>query len=146
MNTAVLMYLATDYKDTFDEKVMTSIMTILITDALLAPLLQSLNIVQRLMQWFVAPKAYTQSHMNAYFKGVDWHLAERYTEFTKTVFVSLFWSAILPNGLFVTSLALLVHYWSDKYALFNIWRRPPGTSKVDWSLHESNTYICVFLT
>jgi hypothetical protein len=33
---------------------------------------------------------------------------------TKTVFVSLFFNAIFPVGLFVTALAMLVSYWVDK--------------------------------
>lgn len=44
---------------------------------------QVLNLPQRLMQRFAAPKAPTQSAMNAYFSGLPWHLAERYTELSK---------------------------------------------------------------
>ena len=126
VNTAVIMYLVTSYKDTFSSQTMTSVMTILIADAVVAPLLQVLNLPQRIMQRFFAPKAETQREMNQYFMGIEWHLSERYTEITKTIFVSIFWSTALPTGLFVTSIALMVNYWSDKYALFNIWRRPPG--------------------
>lgn len=35
------------------------------------------------MQRFLAPRAQTQSAMNAHFQGLPWHLAERYTELSK---------------------------------------------------------------
>lgn len=44
---------------------------------------QVLNLPQRLMQRFLAPRAQTQSAMNAHFQGLPWHLAERYTELGK---------------------------------------------------------------
>jgi hypothetical protein len=35
------------------------------------------------------------------------------------MFVSVFWSGVLPTGLFVTAAALAMNYWSDKYALIS---------------------------
>jgi hypothetical protein len=52
---------------------------------------------------YLAPQATTQTEMNLYFTGVDWNLAERYTDMIKTIFLSLFWSSILPVGVFLTS-------------------------------------------
>jgi hypothetical protein len=128
VNTAVLFYAVTNYTELFTDTTMASIMIILVTDAVPAPTLQALNLPQRLMQRFVAPRCKTQSAMNAHFSGLPWHLAERYTEISKTIFVSSFWSAVLPAGLFVTSAALAVNYFADRYALFQIWKRPPPLS------------------
>jgi hypothetical protein len=44
----------------------------------------------------------------------------------KTIFLSLFWSAILPVGFFITALAMLSVYLADKYNLLYQWRRPPA--------------------
>jgi hypothetical protein len=70
-----------------------------------------LNLPQRLMQRFLAPRAQTQSAMNSHFQGLPWHLAERYTELSKTMFVSVFWGGLLPTGFFVTAFALAINYW-----------------------------------
>ena len=43
----------------------------------------------------------------------------------KTVFVGLFYSAIVPTGLIVTAVAMMSLYWVDKYSLLRLWRRPP---------------------
>ena len=43
----------------------------------------------------------------------------------KTVFVGLFYSAIVPTGLLVTAVAMQTLYWVDKYSLMRLWRRPP---------------------
>lgn len=125
VNTAVLFYAVTNYTELFADTTMASIMIILVTDAVLAPTLQTLNLPRRLMQRFVAPRCKTQSATNAH---LPWHLAERYTEISKTIFVSTFWSAILPAGLFVTSAAFAVNYFADCCALFQIWKRPPPLS------------------
>ena len=43
----------------------------------------------------------------------------------KTVFVGLFYSAIVPTGLIVTAVAMVMLYWVDKYSLLRLWKRPP---------------------
>lgn len=43
----------------------------------------------------------------------------------KTVFVGLYYSAIVPTGLIVTAIAMMNLYWVDKYCLLRQWRRPP---------------------
>ena len=52
-----------------------------------------------------------------YFGGTEWNLAERYTDMTKTLFVSLFYASVLPAGLFVSCVAFVVNYWVDKVVL-----------------------------
>jgi hypothetical protein len=39
---------------------------------------------------------------------------------------SLFFTAIFPQGLFVTAFAFFVSYWVDKYCLFRLWKQPPA--------------------
>lgn len=49
----------------------------------------------------------------------------RCTAQIKTVFVGLFYSAIVPTGLIVTAVAMSTLYWVDKYSLLRLWKRPP---------------------
>ena len=53
----------------------------------------------------------------------------------KTVFVGLFYSAIVPTGLVVTAVAMVTLYWVDKYSLLRLWKRPP--------VREEKKGICV---
>lgn len=40
---------------------------------------------------------------------------ERYADMTKTLFLSLFWAGLYPQGMFITSLTFLISYGLDKY-------------------------------
>ena len=75
---------------------------------------------------FLAPRAKSQEKMNSAFCGTPWNLAERYTDMTKTLFVSLFYMALLPAGLFITATSFIITYWVDKYCLLRRWKTPPA--------------------
>lgn len=72
-------------------------------------MLSVLNPYRRFSQWCLAPRAKTQRAMDLFFQGQEWNLAERYTDLIKTIFLSLFWSAVLPTSLFITSAAMVRH-------------------------------------
>lgn len=55
----------------------------------------------------------------------------------KTVFVGLLYSAIVPTGLLVTSVAMLTLYWVDKYSLLRQWKRPPVSIGFNGVLYET---------
>ena len=77
------------------------------------------------MQYKVAPLQPTQEAMNYYFQGAVWEIAERYTDMIKTLFVGLFWAALVPQSLIVTTIAMFTTFLCDKYSLFYLWRRIP---------------------
>ena len=49
---------------------------------------------------------------------------------TKILFVSLYYSAILPESLFLGALALLIHFGFGKFCLLRIWRQSPDIGPV----------------
>lgn len=59
------------------------------------------------------------------FQGAYWQLAERYTNMTNILFLTFFYSSIFPVGFFLSSLALMIHYWTDKFCLLRNWSRAP---------------------
>jgi hypothetical protein len=59
--------------------------------------------------------AHTQEQLNQLYIGSWWNLAERYTGALTSVFVSLFYSAIMPTNLAITTCSLGISYWVDKY-------------------------------
>lgn len=52
-----------------------------------------------------------QARMNKYFLGKKVMMAERYASMLKTMFVTLFFSAIFPQGYYVAAVALFMTYW-----------------------------------
>jgi hypothetical protein len=135
------------------ERSLQEIQSILIADAFVAPVLRlafgpGLTVLRQL---FVAPFARTQPRMNSYFDGVDWHIAERYTDMIKTAFVSLFYLALLPSGAFVAAYALAASFAVDKYCLFRWWKVPPkvdaavGVLSIRWLMFCVLVHIAISL-
>ena len=94
------------------------------------------------MQYKVAPLQPTQEAMNYYFQGAVWEIAERYTDMIKTLFVGLFWAALVPQSLIVTTIAMFTTFLCDKYSLFYLWRRIP---QIDDQLARRSRQIMVFV-
>mmetsp|Transcript_5867 Transcript_5867/g.8808 ORF Transcript_5867/g.8808 Transcript_5867/m.8808 type:complete len:978 (+) Transcript_5867:167-3100(+) len=126
INSAVLLYIASPFEDIFTENVLSQVLTILLVDAFVSPAVRLLNVYERLVKKFVAPRQTTQAGMDRFFFGAEWNIAERYTDMLKTMFVGLFYSAVLPTGLVITVFGMIICYWVDKYCLFRLWKRAPA--------------------
>ena len=143
VNTAVLIYVATNFEDTFTEDSLQKMQNILLADAFTTPCIRIFNIYDVLMRYVVTPNiARTQEEYNSAWQGAEWNLAERYTDMLKSIFVGLFFSVPLPSGLFITAFAMISTYVVDKYSLFNIWKRP---NRIDSSLGVLSRYVYVFI-
>ena len=72
---------------------------------------------------FLAPRAKTQDKMNIFFKGTKYELAERYTDMTKILLLSVFYCAIFPMTFFLCAITLTVKYFVDRFTLARSWQR-----------------------
>ena len=143
INSAILIYVATKYDETFGEGSLLQMQNILIADAITTPFIRLLNIYDLTMRYLIVPySASTQQEYNAAWQGAEWNLAERYTDILKTVFVGLFFMVPLPSGLFISSFAMLTTYLVDKYSLFRLWQRNPS---IDHSLGTISRYFLVLI-
>ena len=124
MNSAVVIYIITEFSETLTMKTLKQVQAVLIADALTTPLVRTLNPMELVNKLFISSFTFTQEKMNSYFLGTIWYPAERYADLTKTCFLALFWCALYPQGLFVTSLAYVIAYLLDKYSLLRTWRTP----------------------
>jgi hypothetical protein len=124
MNTAVVIYLITNFTDLLTVLAMTQVQAVIIADAITTPLVRTLNPFDAINQLLVSNYALTQEKMNSYFLGTPWYAAERYADMTKTLFLALFYSALFPSGLFLTCLGYSFCYTVDKYSLLRQWRTP----------------------
>ncbi len=147
VNTAILLYISTNWVESFTKNALGQVMTILIFDAFGTPMfrLVGLNVVNFITTRFIAIRMTTQSEMNSFMKGADWNLAERYTDMVKTVFVGLFYSTIVPTGLLVSVIAMVVTYYVDMYSLLRLWTRPPAYDSSLAALSRKYLFLCVWV-
>lgn len=98
---------------------------ILFSEVWLTPLLRVSDWYTNIFKHILAPRSKTQEEMNGNFQGTFYNLGERYTDFTKILFVVFFYSALLPSGYFYGFVILTTQYWVDKFCLMRIWGWTP---------------------
>jgi len=123
--SAIVVYIITPWTTTIDADKIKGIMSILLADCITTPTLRLLNIGHLVNVYVLSPFAKTQQQLETLLKGAPWLLAERYSDMTKTLYICLFYSAILPTGYLVTACALVYNFWVDKYCLLRTWQVPP---------------------
>eukprot|EP00968_Pinguiococcus_pyrenoidosus_P003539 scaffold228_cov312-Pinguiococcus_pyrenoidosus.AAC.57 len=155
MTTGVIYRIITPTEEVTSEDSLHQVYNILFADAVTTPFIRLLDIGGRLNRLLIAPGTdlpllknifpgvKTQAEMNGYYAGTDWSLAERFTDLSKSLFVSLFNLALFPTGIFITAFTMLVNFWVDKYCLLRIWKPQPTLGP---ALAETNrTYIALCL-
>jgi len=92
--------------------------------------IQFIDIFGFLNRHILGPRAPDQDSMNLLFQGAKWDLSERYTNMSNNIFLCFFYCTLYPACFFMSSIALLVTYFVDKYSITRIWARAPhcGTS------------------
>lgn len=150
INTAIITTIITPFTDTVTDGnnfLINSIYNIFITEMLKTPIMQLLDIMGNLNRHYFGPRAPDQRRMNLRFQGGFYELAERYTDMTKVLFLTFFYSAIFPVGFFFCTLTLFVHYWVDKFCLLRSWAPAPiiGTEIAVFSRNYffSLTLLCL---
>lgn len=123
--SALVVYAITPWTMTIDGDKIKGVMAILIADAITTPLIRLANIGPNINKYVLGPMARTQDQLDNLLQGAPWFLAERFSDMTKTVYICLFYSAILPTGYIVAAVALFINYWVDKYCLLRNWQIPP---------------------
>ena len=75
------------------------------------------------------------------------HLIIRYTNMTKIMFLAFWYCSIFPGGFFFSALALLVNYYTDRFALMRTWQRSPhvSTEISEYSRKFFFSLACIFL-
>ena len=124
-NTAILTFLLTPSGNVLSSRTITDVQSILIADLTIPAMSRLVDVYNLVMRYGVGRSAATQTQLNQYFSGTEWKLAERYTDVSKTIFVCLFYGAILPSGYAICAITFLVTYLTDKYLLLRRWREPP---------------------
>jgi len=125
MNTAIINWVTTSFQSTLSLTSLKTIQSILISDAIITPTVSLMDLGGFFKRNVMSKFAKTHPKLMSHFTGTKWYLGERYTSYTKTFFVAVFYAALYPGGMFVAAICFTYGYWVDKYLLLRVWKKPP---------------------
>jgi hypothetical protein len=140
--TAIIITLIVPFTYTLggrSDDLLGSIFAIFWYDLLLSNLVQLADPLGNLQRHFLAPRAASQERMNLLMGGTEYFIAERYTNMTKTVFLTFYYCSIYPSALFVCAVTLLVNFNVDKFSLMRTWKPSPAVGA--YIANFSQTYF-----
>jgi len=128
INTAIIVTMITPFTSTLsggDDNLLNGIREIFVAEIVTSNLIKLVDPTGLVERHYFAPRASSQEEMNSHMRGEEWHLAERYTNMTKILFLTLWYCSIYPFGFFLCALALFINQYAERYSLMRTWRRAP---------------------
>jgi len=144
MNTAVVIYIITDFEDYLTVRSLRQVQAVIFGDAITSPIIRTLNLATLFKQHVIARYAPCQEKVNQYFLGKPWYPAERYADMTKSLFLALFYSVLFPAGLFITCVGYAFIYVVDKYSLLKSWRTPAEIEDDVTKIAHGHMFFAIF--
>ena len=106
------------------------------------PIIQLSDTSGQLKRHFFAPRAPDQRRMNAAFMPPFIDIGERYTEITKVLFLTFFYSTLMPASFFYAAAIFVVYFWTDKFCILRTWRQAP---RINSEISTLSMYV-IFMT
>ena len=128
INTAIIVYMITPFASTLssgNDNILDGVCEIFLAEIVTTNLIKLVDPGGIYKRHYKAPRAKSQEEMNSFMRGEEWNLAERYTNMSKIVFLTLWYSSIFPIGFLYCALALSINYFTDRYNLMRTWRQAP---------------------
>ncbi|KAL7559514.1 hypothetical protein ACA910_010325 [Epithemia clementina (nom. ined.)] len=128
INTAILTKLITPFTRTLTDggtDLLPSIVAIFWSELIITPALRLIDMFGNIKKHILAPRSRTQEQMNSNFQGTYYNLGERYTDFSKVLFLCFFYSSLLPSSFIFGFAILMTQHYVDKYCLMRIWGWTP---------------------
>jgi hypothetical protein len=99
----------------------------------------------QLIRFLFGTSAETQEKMNDYYIGGVIHIANFYSNVANTVFVAVFYMAILPSGVAVALAGLMLNFACLKFMLLRRWKPQAQLSSRMAKLVLKFTHLAVFM-
>lgn len=136
--TAIVITIITPFTSTItpgQDHLLQSIWIIFFADLVTSNILQLADPVSNFKRHYLAPRAKSQERMNLLMSGTEYTIAERYTNMTKTLFLTFYYCAIYPSIFFICAVSLFVNFFVDKFSIMRTWKPAPmlGTSIAKFS-------------
>jgi len=84
-------------------------------------LLQIIGLPGILSRHILGPCSIDQRRMNLHFSGEKYNIGEQYTEITKILLLTVFYSTLYPLGFFFAAAVFASYYWVDKFCVLRSW-------------------------
>lgn len=126
--TAIVITIITPFTSTITkgpDHLLESIWLIFFADLVTSNALQISDPVSNFKRHFLAPRAKSQERMNLLMSGTEYTIAERYTNMTKTLFLTFYYCAIYPSLFFICAVTLFINFFVDKFSLMRTWKPAP---------------------
>jgi hypothetical protein len=119
----ILPYVNTRWNEFLDASTLSSILSVQIAIYFTAPIITLLGVDGYIHRHILGPLLSDNQYiLNSYWDGSEWSLAERYSNISKILFVSVFYSFITPISLFIGAFAYIVIFCIDRYLLLRKWK------------------------
>jgi hypothetical protein len=126
LTSVIFLYISTGWDDFLDSESVIAIINVQLGACFSAPLFKLFDPMGVFYRWIVGPAVSTsQSQLNKYWEGSAFMLADRYTEISKVIFISFFYSLLTPVALYIAVLSCLAMFAIDRYLLFRKTKTPP---------------------
>ena len=128
VNTAIVTTLLTPFTSTLEAgkgSLLEGVYAIFISEIVTVNALQLLDISGNINRHILAPRQNNQRDMSLCMRGTEIELAERYTNLTKIVFLTLWYCPIFPAAFFFGCIALFLNVYVDKFSLMRSWKPAP---------------------
>jgi hypothetical protein len=138
------MVIITSFTDTLQKNgLVTAVNSLFIGELVTRPVLQLSDIMGNLNRHYFGPRAADQRRMNLCFMGSQYEIGERYTDVTKVLFLTVFYSNIYPLGFFYAAAMFIIWYFVDKFSMLRIWRQGPRIGSKLYYFSELFFVICL---
>jgi hypothetical protein len=125
INTVFLTFFVQSFTVTLSAGSIQQLESILMTDAIVLPVMSILHPLEEFKRHVLARFAVTQAQANEYCAGEEVVLARKFSNMIKTLALALVYAPIYPSGLAICALSFLATYFADKYCLLRKWRPMP---------------------
>jgi hypothetical protein len=143
---ALAIYWFSPFENTLNEATLDQVQQILLMDCFITPVL---NFLQPFVYWkrkLVAPRTENDGLRGDYSKALSVSFGELFARVNATVFLGLFYAALLPAGMIVTFIALVIVYWKSKHGLFRRWLRTANFGLGLLPLTAAQTFIGILVS
>ena len=143
-NTVIVLWILNPFTDTIrdGEYLFATVRNVFIAEIVQRPIIQLSDTSGQLKRHFFAPRAPDQRRMNAAFMPPFIDIGERYTEITKVLFLTFFYSTLMPASFFYAAAIFVVYFWTDKFCILRTWRQAP---RINSEISTLSMYV-IFMT
>ena len=151
VNTAVVTAIIAPFVFTVepgDTRLISKVYAISFAELLVNPLILVLDLWGHIQRHILGPREVDQERMNLRFRGGLFLVSLRYTEMTKIIFLTFFYSVIFPAGYFFAAGSLTINYLVDKFCLLRSYGPAPkvgnDVAKFSRSFFFDRRWRCTF--